>query len=287
MRKRDDTDFLSLVKGRFGKAGTSRTNEIPLPANLTMVEDITFESLANGLTDERVVSLFHVIGWPDTFNCFAVAGAPKVDADTASKDIRRAVQDLGGRHCLVGRDESGLVIALVTVESAATPEVTCTSVMPAFDNDQPVCLGPLRRNVAGAARTIRATLTSFQALPAVHSLTRPVRSDDLLPERALIGDEDANDELYNNVYRSLGSDSDPTLETVETFLSYGGSLDLTGRKLNVHPNTVRYRIKRATDATGWDASDPRDAYVLRTAIILGRIRDAEKSHEAHHIGKSR
>ena len=38
----------------------------------------------------------------------------------------------------------------------------------------------------------------------------------------------------------------------------------------MHPNTVRYRLKRAADTTGWDATDPREAYVLRTAISLGR-----------------
>ncbi|KFI45023.1 PucR C-terminal helix-turn-helix domain-containing protein [Bifidobacterium bohemicum] len=285
MSRRDDPDFLGLVEGGVHRPGASKTatsttdvfkaDDADHPVNLKTIEDITFESLSDGLTDKRVVSLLHVIGWPDTFNCFAIAGVPKVDADIAARTIRRSVQDLGGRHCLVGRDKSGLTVALITAESAATPEVTCTAVMPAFESGQPVCLGPLRRNVIGAACTIHATLTTFCAMPAVHVRSRPIRADDLLPERALIGDEDAIDELYHNVYQSLGTGSDPTLETVETFLTCGGSLDQTGRELNVHPNTVRYRIKRATEATGWDAGDPRDAYVLRTAIALGRIRDAE------------
>ena len=58
------------------------------------------------------------------------------------------------------------------------------------------------------------------------------------------------------------------------FLRYGGSLELTAKELNIHPNTVRYRLKRAAETTGWDATDPRDAFVLNTAIAIGRMRDA-------------
>lgn len=46
--------------------------------------------------------------------------------------------------------------------------------------------------------------------------------------------------------------------------------------LNVHPNTVRYCLKRMADTTGWDATNPRDATVLTTAIALGRIAYAEQ-----------
>ena len=95
----------------------------------------------------------------------------------------------------------------------------------------------------------------------------------MLPERALLGDDDARRELVDAVYGSLveSGPDDPTLETVSTFLFSGGSLEATAKSLNVHPNTVRYRLKRAADTTGWDATDPREAYVLRTAISLGRM----------------
>ena len=57
------------------------------------------------------------------------------------------------------------------------------------------------------------------------------------------------------------------------FLRNGSSLENTAKELNVHPNTVRYRLKRAAETTGWDATDPRDAYVLTTALAIGRMRD--------------
>ena len=108
-----------------------------------------------------------------------------------------------------------------------------------------------------------------------HQQKTAVRADELLPERALLGDDYAREELYQNVYRVLHGDNpdDPTFVTVSTFLRNGSSLENTAKDLNVHPNTVRYRLKRAAETTGWDATDPRDAYVLTTALAIGRMRD--------------
>jgi DNA-binding PucR family transcriptional regulator len=41
--------------------------------------------------------------------------------------------------------------------------------------------------------------------------------------------------------------------------------------LFVHPNTIRYRLRKAADLTGCDATDPRDALVLRIALTVGRL----------------
>ncbi|WEV41746.1 helix-turn-helix domain-containing protein [Bifidobacterium sp. ESL0682] len=301
----EQADFLNLVEGKADIATTPTTNNEKSvqekPSQITVIADshdpktdeerikaaetlgnrdnleaIAFECLAHGLSDRRVTSLLHVLGWPEQFSCFAIGGTAAATFDRSAAIIRRKAHDLGSEHCLVGRS-NGLTVGIVVVQSAATPEVTCTAAMPAFDPAKPVCLGPTRRNVDGATRTLSATLSAFHVMPAIHPLPRPARAADMLPERALVGDTDAIDELYQNVYQSLKSENenDPTLQTVATFLTSGGSLDTTGKELNVHPNTVRYRIKRAADATGWDANDPRDAYVLHTAIIIGTIRDAQ------------
>jgi DNA-binding PucR family transcriptional regulator len=44
--------------------------------------------------------------------------------------------------------------------------------------------------------------------------------------------------------------------------------------LFVHPNTVRYRLRRVTDVTGLVPTDARSAFVLQTALALGRLQDA-------------
>lgn len=240
------------------------------------IETVIIESLKAGIADQRVQALFQVLGWQRDFDCFTVAGTPQPGFEAASIRIRNEVRDLGGRHCIVSHDGS-ICIALVAIQAAVRPEATCTALLPAFDDSAPVCLGPARHNPQGAAQSVIAAVTALSAAPAISPVPYPMRADDVLPERALLGDAGARDELYDTVYASLRGDNpdDPTLTTVSTFLMSGSSLDITARELNVHPNTVRYRLKRASETTGWDATDPREAYVLHTAITLGRIRDAQ------------
>jgi DNA-binding PucR family transcriptional regulator len=77
--------------------------------------------------------------------------------------------------------------------------------------------------------------------------------------------------LYNDITRPL-ADAGPVLsETLDAYLDSGGAIEACARKLFVHPNTVRYRLKRITDFTGRDPTVPRDAYVLRVATTVGRL----------------
>ena len=80
--------------------------------------------------------------------------------------------------------------------------------------------------------------------------------------------------MYKRQVLHGDNEDDPSYITVSTFLRHGGSLEATAKELNVHPNTVRYRLKKAAETTGWDATNPRDAFVLNTAIALGRMREA-------------
>jgi len=45
----------------------------------------------------------------------------------------------------------------------------------------------------------------------------------------------------------------------------------------VHANTVRYRLKKVAELTGWDVLSTRDAHVLETAFALGRLRDSSRN----------
>lgn len=241
----------------------------------TRIESVIFESLLQGLADARVSALLRIAGWPCHFNCFALAGTPKSSYSASRSALLQVIHDLGGDACLIGRQEN-VCMAIIEIHGAATPEVTCTAALGSFDDKHPVCLGSVRSNAAGASRTARGVLSALRVCPAVRPIPRPMRAEDVLPERALLGDDDARNELVAVVYRSLLSDNadDPTLDTVSAFIQSGGSLDATARELNVHPNTVRYRLKRAAETAGWDATDPREAYILQTAIALGRIRDS-------------
>ena len=62
-----------------------------------------------------------------------------------------------------------------------------------------------------------------------------------------------------------------TIDTVSAFLGHGGSIEGTARSMFVHPNTVRYRLRRAGEITGLSPNDPRHAYTYRVALTLGRL----------------
>jgi len=87
----------------------------------------------------------------------------------------------------------------------------------------------------------------------------------------LMGDASAIVALHTDVMGPL-ADAGPTLiETLDAYLDCGGAIEACARKLFVHPNTVRYRLKRITDFTGRDPTQPRDAYVLRVASTIGQL----------------
>jgi DNA-binding PucR family transcriptional regulator len=98
-----------------------------------------------------------------------------------------------------------------------------------------------------------------------------VSSDDLLPERSLAGDGHARRQLVASVYQPLVAAGSGLLETLTAYLDVSGSIEATGRILFVHPNTVRYRLRRIAEVTGLSPAEARDAYTLRIALTLGRL----------------
>ena len=247
-----------------------------------VTESRIIRHLIEKTADTRTVDDLARLGWPTEFDCFAVVGEAQGNDDgqgmeNARQPIHTTVVRQGGR-ALVGESE-GLTVVLINPDRSGTPADFCASILRFFTDESAVCLGPLRHGISGAEASIRAALSTHAAAPAVAdpitaALPRPLHADDLLPERALNGDTDAADQLYQEVYMSLaGQDPDgPLPTTLLTFLRSGNSLEVTAKKLGIHPNTVRYRLRRCVEVTGWDAMDPRESFVLQAALIIGRIR---------------
>jgi len=58
---------------------------------------------------------------------------------------------------------------------------------------------------------------------------------------------------------------------VATYLDTGGSIEGTAREMFIHANTVRYRLRRVAELTGYAPGNSRDAFTLRVALTLGRL----------------
>ena len=135
----------------------------------------------------------------------------------------------------------------------------------------PVVVGPPVRDLRSASVSARAALAGLRAAPAWPDAPRPASADELLPERALDGDAAAVEALVETVYEPLLAGGTALLDTLTTYLEQGSSLEGTARMLFVHPNTVRYRLRRVTELTGFTPAVGRDGHTLWTAIALGRL----------------
>jgi DNA-binding PucR family transcriptional regulator len=135
----------------------------------------------------------------------------------------------------------------------------------------PVIAGPLVRDLRSASVSARAALAALRAAPAWPDAPRPAGADDLLPERALDGDPDARAALISDVYQPLLRGGHALLDTLTTYLEQGSSLEATARLLFVHPNTVRYRLRRVAELTDYSPSVGRDSFTLWVAVALGRL----------------
>src|SRR5699024_12283077 len=89
--------------------------------------------------------------------------------------------------------------------------------------------------------------------------------------RALYDDRLALRELIDRFYVPLTTVTGQWLKTVSAFVEFGSSLEATAKALSVHPNTVRYRLRKITDAIGLDPTTSRDAFVIHIALVYGRL----------------
>lgn len=86
---------------------------------------------------------------------------------------------------------------------------------------------------------------------------------DLLDARPELKDPRIDD-LANHDERNGSS----LVTSLQTYLRAGRALRETARRLNVHPNTLRYRIERAQEVTGLNLNDPRDRLLTEIQLVL-------------------
>jgi len=236
------------------------------------LEALVVDSVLRAEADETVLSRASALGWESSGDVVVVLGrVPHPQGagparESIIDDVRRSARQLGlDALCAVQG-----VRMVVVLGGVADPDKAGAAVARHF-GEGPVVVGPVVPDLARASLSARAATAGLRAAAGWPSAPRPVTSDDLLPERALSGDGHARRRLVQEVYRPLAEAGAATLDTVSAFFDHGGSMEGTARALYVHPNTVRYRLRRASEATGLTPTDPRDAYTYRIALTLGRL----------------
>jgi DNA-binding PucR family transcriptional regulator len=233
------------------------------------LESLVLDALLRDEVDDAVVSRGAALGWDQVSGITVVTGnAPAGDPEQLAEMVKRSA-----RHhrldAITGVQAARLVVVLGNADDAAR---AARAVVPHFAAG-PVVAGPLVPHLVDAPRSARASIAGLRSAAAWPDAPRPVLADDLLPERALDGDADAIGRLVDDVYLRLVAEDLTLVDTLTAYLERTGSLEGAARELYVHPNTVRYRLRRVADITGLTATQPRDAWSLRLALSLGRLSD--------------
>ncbi|TML22941.1 MAG: PucR family transcriptional regulator [Actinobacteria bacterium] len=224
------------------------------------------DALLRGDTSDVLASRAAALGWSDVSVAVAVGRSPGGEAAAVVHTVYRAARRIGV-EVLGGVHGDRLVVVL----GGAPDPLGATEKLLVGFGDGPVVVGPAVPRLDEATESARAALAGYRAAPAWPAAPRPVAAADLLPERALAGDAEARRILRQDVYGALLRSGNELLETLDAFFAAGGVLESAARALFVHPNTVRYRLKRISEITGLAPFSGRDAYALRVALTVGRL----------------
>ena len=235
------------------------------------LEALVMDAVVRGDADESVVSRASTLGWHSPAGlCVVIGDLPA--GDPSLRDLR---YDAGkaGLDILASAQGPRLVVLLggdFDHEDEALEHVA--DLVDAF-GDGPVVVGPVVTDLVEAVVSARAATSGRRAATAWVDAPRPISARALLPERALAGDGHARRELAHDIFGPLAAHSGDLITTLEAYWACGTSIEATARRLFIHANTVRYRLGRIEDLTGYSPSDPRGSYVLRLAGTLGRLLD--------------
>jgi hypothetical protein len=240
------------------------------------LEALVIDGLVRGVDGEAgplgdsVLGRAAALGWRSTERVVAMAGrAPSGDPEPSLVALHRVARDIGA-DLLAGIHGN----ALITLVGAVGDPRTMVKELLACYGDGPIVIGPVVLGLAQATESAQAALGGLRVASAWPGAPRPVSARALLGERALAGEQAASDELIETVYDTLVAAGGELLETVAAYVEGAGTIDGAARLLFVHANTVRYRLRRVAELTGLSATAPRDGFLLRVALVQGRLRSA-------------
>ncbi len=231
------------------------------------LEALVVDGLVRG--GDSPLSQIAALGWRSSGPVTAIAGSvPEGGEFDVLTELHRAARAI---DCDLAAAVHGTRLLAVVAGPAELATIT-KALLPHFATG-PVVVGPQAGDLSQASAVTHAALSGLRAAPGWPSAPRPVAADRLLPERILLGEDAAREELLTTVYRPLTDADAVLLQTLRAFLDAGGALEASARALFVHANTVRYRLRRIAEISGESPTDPRGAYTLRLALTIGTLDD--------------
>jgi hypothetical protein len=223
------------------------------------------DALLRGDVGEAVLTRAGGLGWGRPEWVCVLAGTMPAADDARIPDLRAAARRTG-LNLLVG-EYGGRLIVIV---GGSGPQALALEQAGSAFPPGPVVIGPTVGDLVDVVAPIAEALAALSAVGAWPDAPRPVASSELLAERAVLGDEAARRRLQTEIYEPLRDAGGDLLLTAATYLEAGSAVETTARRLFLHPNTVRYRLRKIADVTRRDLTASRDAQAVRLALVVGR-----------------
>jgi DNA-binding PucR family transcriptional regulator len=239
----------------------------------TRLEALVVDAILRGESSDALRSRIAAVGWNSQARITVMVGSSPPEPNAAFLNELRRVTGRLAEDTLVGIQGDRLILVLGGVHDRDASYARLSELF----GPGPVVYGPEAESLVAASSSAQAAFAGLTAAKAWPTAPRPVSAEDLWPERVISGDDSARKALVHTIYRPLLNASNGLEQTLSAYLSLGHSLEATSRALFVHANTVRYRLRRVCDVTGWDPLIPREAYVLQTALVVGRLYQSAKA----------
>jgi DNA-binding PucR family transcriptional regulator len=237
----------------------------------TRLEALVVDAVVRGDTGPEMLSRAATLNWDATAPATVLVGTPANDQVAVVGPVH-TIAARHGRAALAVVQGSRLVMVVSGhLGDTGHPSPFLSDLLAEAFSDGPVVIGPTTRTLSAAHVSAIEAMAGMEAVVGWRGAPRPVHASELLPERALLGDRAAIDALNESLVLPLAAAGSALSDTLDAYLDCGGAVETCARQLFVHPNTVRYRLKRIADITGRDPMSPRDAYVLRIAATVGRL----------------
>ncbi|WP_405146105.1 helix-turn-helix domain-containing protein [Nocardia salmonicida] len=197
-------------------------------------------------------------------------GTDAVRALEQARQLLSAAMRTGGSELVAASGDRAMCLWFPIEEPCALHELT--EQVEASGLPVRVALGPIGEGLPGFRRSARsAARAKALAVSAGESAPTVVDYDAIAPFALLTDDPDELAGLVHRVLGPLAGDGTKVellRNTLEVFLAEGASYSRTARVLDVHRNTVQYRIQQVTGRYG--IAVDTDTFELRFALGICR-----------------
>ena len=230
------------------------------------VEAALVDGIVRGEAPDSLASRAAALGWDPTGPVAVVVGTrpqrrPARRATGPGSTIISALSGVqGGRLVVVlnawPAEDGALGAAPRGGRAALLKDHPFPADLESLFGDGPIVHGPPALGLTGAVRSSEEAFAGLRVAHAWSGGTRLLSAGDLLVERVLAGDATAVRRLRDTVYAPWRPPTTPLLETLDAYLDHGAALEPAARSLFIHPNTLRYRLRRVAELTGSRPVEP-------------------------------